>query len=671
MQVDDSIVTKDSKDDYSLEFQIIQARKRAEKFSSSLNEARRQEQTSLKALQLQNEEWVKAYETKSVELEQVERELNAVISSQISKSDAGIRSDINMTDKSEQVSIIDNSLQTENKSLISELLCKTSEFETISLENVELKKSMEVVKRSNNKLSLSLKDAEAKLQLRLSQVLSLSEKNDDFSKRENDFKLQINQLENQISPYKQEISILTGELKASIARIVILEKQLEESTSNSIIDSSQQIKQNKSNENIISDLKSRIDSLQASHKLEMSQIEEKFDHLSNQFKEVEFQKLLLEKNEERLMKLNFDVTSQKDNLANELLTMKYRIEEQDRMIQMLIDRNERTIQQMVEHQHHKNANRSSYDKFEVRNSNEPDSISVAEKIEEAPEVNNSDELQLIEKSVENQSIHIQNKLAVIHSTESQQKYSSENTISDAVEYDDILIRTLKSGESKSVHYRLNSDVSTKPQDISQLSLHSSVMKTLIDKPSKSKTKKKPETSKKVASKTKVKDSDFIKGMRISENTTLSNQKSILNMKDNSSNSNSMPLKTKRTINMTIPSIQIYRYSQNESDDNITSNNVSMESDQKSSTTKQKKINETSLSKNSQLQGIISSAITSLESKFQTGIPVSGRRSSMSVNSKDHKLTKRVNNAAELSSKQIRPASSNEMISKLMLSKSKK
>ncbi len=66
--------------DPSMQIQIQIAKKRAEEFSKSLLEARRQEASALKALEDEREKWSQSFEEKSVMIEQLERELEATVS---------------------------------------------------------------------------------------------------------------------------------------------------------------------------------------------------------------------------------------------------------------------------------------------------------------------------------------------------------------------------------------------------------------------------------------------------------------------------------------------------------------------------------------------------------------------------------------------------------------
>jgi hypothetical protein len=59
----------------SLDFQIQEAKSRAELFAKSLQDARAQEAIALKLLEEERERWTHSFEEKSILIEQLEREL--------------------------------------------------------------------------------------------------------------------------------------------------------------------------------------------------------------------------------------------------------------------------------------------------------------------------------------------------------------------------------------------------------------------------------------------------------------------------------------------------------------------------------------------------------------------------------------------------------------------
>jgi hypothetical protein len=63
----------------SLDFQIKEAKSRAELFSKSLHEARAQEAVALKLLEQERERWAHSFEEKSILIEQLERELTSTV----------------------------------------------------------------------------------------------------------------------------------------------------------------------------------------------------------------------------------------------------------------------------------------------------------------------------------------------------------------------------------------------------------------------------------------------------------------------------------------------------------------------------------------------------------------------------------------------------------------
>lgn len=63
----------------SLDFQIREAKSRAELFSKSLQDARAQEAIALKLLEQERERWTHSFEEKSILIEQLERELTSTV----------------------------------------------------------------------------------------------------------------------------------------------------------------------------------------------------------------------------------------------------------------------------------------------------------------------------------------------------------------------------------------------------------------------------------------------------------------------------------------------------------------------------------------------------------------------------------------------------------------
>jgi hypothetical protein len=63
----------------SLDFQIREAKSRAELFSKSLQDARAQEAVALKLLEQERERWAHSFEEKSILIEQLERELTSTV----------------------------------------------------------------------------------------------------------------------------------------------------------------------------------------------------------------------------------------------------------------------------------------------------------------------------------------------------------------------------------------------------------------------------------------------------------------------------------------------------------------------------------------------------------------------------------------------------------------
>ena len=82
----------DHKEAMNLEDQIMEARRRAELFTKSLQETRLKENTSLKALEEERAKWTQTFEEKSVMIDQLERELNFTVSAMHGNESSGATS---------------------------------------------------------------------------------------------------------------------------------------------------------------------------------------------------------------------------------------------------------------------------------------------------------------------------------------------------------------------------------------------------------------------------------------------------------------------------------------------------------------------------------------------------------------------------------------------------
>ena len=230
-----------NEEEYQLELQIREARKRAENFQQSLDEARKREALALEALEKERIQWTSTHENQKANFEQIERQLEVTMDAlQAEKSNKSyiLDTSTDITSKiatsllepqirrSKEFTLNNLSQSTENMKLIQELSLKREENNNLNKKLEKYESEIKQLSETKEKLHILLKDSDGKLQFRTAQVINLEDDKDKLIKHESELKNLIISLENQIKLNKNELLLLSSELKTSINHSNNLEKEI-------------------------------------------------------------------------------------------------------------------------------------------------------------------------------------------------------------------------------------------------------------------------------------------------------------------------------------------------------------------------------------------------------------------------------------------------------------